>query len=174
MLFLVNALQRRVMTTFGISRPDASICNPGRWSYYRKSFTNLWASAAVLFAQLLKSTLLKQTQRDSAEIVVREFLLFSEKADIPTRPKVTNHSNSQEKFEINEKKYWVRNNVSAYVERTVRQIVMRYYVNKLLKKWIEKLKKRAQVLRNETEAMRKWSEAEREGITLMRSDYGIH
>ena len=58
----------------------------------------------MLFAQLLKSTLLKQTQRDSAEIVVREFLLFSEKADIPTRPKVTNHSNSQEKFEINEKK----------------------------------------------------------------------
>jgi len=48
------------------------------------SFTNLWASAAMLFAQLLKSTSLNQSQRDSAQIAVRELSPFSVKADIPT------------------------------------------------------------------------------------------
>jgi len=42
---------------------------------------------------------------------------------------------------------------------TFRQIIMRYHDNtvSLGRKWIEKLKERAQVLRRKVEVMRKWS-----------------
>ena len=53
---------------------------------------------------------------------------------------------------------------------TFRQIIMRYHDNtvSLGRKWIEKLKERAQVLKRKVEVMRKWSKAKREGTTLMR------
>jgi len=137
------------------------------------SFTNVRASVAVLFVQLLKSTSPNQTQRDSAlNCCKRIITVFWESRHTDhekkesrrenlisyhTKCKVTTHSNSQEKFGINEKKItgWGKAShdhdcnmasicgkpLSSWHDvfflnsmRTVRQIVMRYYENKLRKK----------------------------------------